>query len=253
MPLTVPARFLVVVALASVAAAVPAAQDTVVLDIYPESTALTYDDFDGTIITFRCENVPRDAFAVGFYARLTTKDWIYTHRGLWCFSSAEQEIWQEVMDDYARDMAENLESLTIRLAPEARLEYDLCEPGKDEKTWHGRMDNQSCDTATTSADPIVPGLTPVRAVHFTELRTRIDAVRGTAGLGRFPWTDPILTARVTPVRLVHLLELREALAAVYAATGRAAPRWTDAAPVAGTTPIRAAHLLELRAAVTALE
>ena len=102
-------------------------------------------------------------------------------------------------------------------------------------------------------DPIVAGVTPVRAVHFTELRARIDALRSAAALGRFAWTDPVLRAGVTPVRLVHLLELREALGAAYTAAGRAGPRWTDAAPTAGTTPIRAAHLTELRAAVVALE
>ena len=102
-------------------------------------------------------------------------------------------------------------------------------------------------------DPLRPGVTPVRAVHFTELRTRIDALRSAAALGRFAWTDPVLRAGATPVRLVHLLELREALGAAYTAAGRAAPRWTDAAPVAGSTPIRAAHLTELRAAVVALE
>ena len=102
-------------------------------------------------------------------------------------------------------------------------------------------------------DPIRPGATPVRAIHFTELRARIDSLREAAGLGRFRWTDPVLRAGVTPVRLVHLLELREALGAAYTAAGRAGPRWTDAAPTAGTTPIRAAHLTELRAAVVALE
>ena len=102
-------------------------------------------------------------------------------------------------------------------------------------------------------DPIVAGVTPVRAIHFTELRARIDSLREAAGLGRFRWTDPVLRAGVTPVRLVHLLELREALGAAYTAAGRAAARWTDAAPAAGTTPIRAAHLTELRAAVVALE
>ena len=112
-------------------------------------------------------------------------------------------------------------------------------------------------TVTRSApftdDPLQPGVTPVRAVHFTELRTRIDALRRSSGLGPFAWTDPVLTAGVTPVRLAHLLELREALAAAYRAAGRPAPRWTDAAPAAGTTPIRAAHVTELRAAVMALE
>ena len=102
-------------------------------------------------------------------------------------------------------------------------------------------------------DPIQPGVTPVRAVHFTELRVRVDALRAAAGLARFDWTDPVLRAGATPVRLAHLLELREALGAAYAAAGRAAPRWTDPAPTGGATPIRAAHLTELRAAVVGLE
>ena len=102
-------------------------------------------------------------------------------------------------------------------------------------------------------DPIVAGETPVRAVHFTELRTRIDALRSSAGLRRFAWMDPVLRAGVTPVRLVHLTELRSALAGAYAAVGRSVPPWTDAAPVGGATSIRAVHLMELRAAVLRLE
>ena len=97
-------------------------------------------------------------------------------------------------------------------------------------------------TAPFTDDPIVPGETPVRAVHFTELRARIDVLRQEAGLAPFAWTGPALRAGVTPVRLTHLLELRAAVAAAYAS-----------APSAGTTPIRAAHLMELRAAVLALE
>ena len=108
-------------------------------------------------------------------------------------------------------------------------------------------------TAPFTDDPIRPGVTPVRAVHFTELRARIDVLRREAGLGAFRWTDPELRAGVTPVRLVHLLELRSALTAAYAAAGQVEPRWTDDAPAAGPTPIRAAHLMELRAAVAALE
>ena len=108
-------------------------------------------------------------------------------------------------------------------------------------------------TAPFTDDPIVPGMTPVKAVHFTELRTRIDVLRREVGLARFGWTDPVLRAGVTQVKLAHLLELREALAAAYAEAGRAVPRWTDAAAVGGTTPIRAVHVTELRAAVVALE
>ena len=102
-------------------------------------------------------------------------------------------------------------------------------------------------------DPVRPGVTPVRAVHFTELRTRIDGLRQASGLAPFGWTDPVLRAGATPVRLVHLLELRRALVAAYTASGRTPPRWTDAAPAAGTTLVQAVHLNELRAAVVALE
>ncbi len=102
-------------------------------------------------------------------------------------------------------------------------------------------------------DPLQPGVTPVKAVHFTELRTRIDALRNGAGLLRFSWTDPVLRAGVTRVRRVHLLELRSALAEAYGAAGRSSPSWTDASPASGSTPIRALHVTELRAAVLALE
>ena len=102
-------------------------------------------------------------------------------------------------------------------------------------------------------DPLRPGVTPVRAVHFTELRERIDALGEAAGLGRFRWTDPVLRAGVTPIGFVHLAELRSALAAAYGAAGRPVPRWTDPSPAARITPVRAAHVMELRAGVVALE
>ena len=78
-------------------------------------------------------------------------------------------------------------------------------------------------TGSFTDHPIMAGVTPLKAVHFAELRSRIDGVRAAAGLPRFGWTDPVLRAGVTPVRLVHLLELRSAVAAAYAAAGRAAP------------------------------
>ena len=106
---------------------------------------------------------------------------------------------------------------------------------------------------TFTDDPILPGVTPIKAVHFMELRQRIDLLRVGAGLPGFAWTDPVLTAGVTPVRLPHLLELRRALSAAYRASGRAGPVFTDAVPRSGTTVIRAVHLSELRAAVVALE
>ena len=64
-------------------------------------------------------------------------------------------------------------------------------------------------------DPFVSGVTPVKAMHSTELRSRIDALRRAEGLQAFRWTDRVLTLGVTPVSLTHLLEPRQALAAVY--------------------------------------
>ncbi len=102
-------------------------------------------------------------------------------------------------------------------------------------------------------DPLVTGVTPVRAVHFQELRARIDALRTGAGLPAYAWTDRVLTPRVTLVRSVHLTELRAALNEAYAAAGQPRPAYTDAGVRAGTTPIRAAHVTELRNAVVELE
>ncbi len=101
--------------------------------------------------------------------------------------------------------------------------------------------------------PIERGVTPVRAIHFRELRARIDVLLAGAGRPAFAWTDPTLTPGVTPIRPAHLTELREALELAYAAAGRAAPAYTDPLVEAGATMVRAVHLMDLRAAVAALE
>ena len=107
--------------------------------------------------------------------------------------------------------------------------------------------------ATFTDHPIVPGTTPIRAAHFTELRERIAALRARYGLPAFPWTDPTLMAGVTPVRRIHLTELRSALDAVYDAAGRSRPVYADTHTAAGALSIKAAHIMELRAAVVEAE
>ena len=107
--------------------------------------------------------------------------------------------------------------------------------------------------AAFTDDPLVPGVTPVRAAHLLELRSRIDGLRLRAGLPAFGWTDAQVVPGATPARAVHLLELRSALGEAYAAAGRPAPGYTDAVVTAGVIAMRAVHLLELRAAVAALE
>ena len=108
-------------------------------------------------------------------------------------------------------------------------------------------------SSTEFADhPIERGVTPVKAIHFVELRARIDALRAAAGLAAFVWTDPTLTAG-GPIRMAHLSDLRNALAEVYAAAGRPPLGDSGAAAAQNGTVIRAAHLMELRGRVAALE
>ena len=101
-------------------------------------------------------------------------------------------------------------------------------------------------------DPIVAGRTVVRAVHFTELRERVDGLRTAHGLGPFAWTDAAIARGVTAIKAVHLLELRGALADAYEAAGRGRPLYTGAVET-GVASIRAVHINELRRAVLALE
>ncbi len=102
-------------------------------------------------------------------------------------------------------------------------------------------------------DPLVPGATPVRAVHLTELRARVNERLAGCGAAPFAFTDPTLAPGRTPIRAAHVAELREALTLAYGACGRSTvPTYTDPAPAAGVSVLRAAHLTELRDAVAGL-
>jgi hypothetical protein len=96
------------------------------------------------------------------------------------------------------------------------------------------------------------GMTPVRAVHVSELRDRINAVRIRLGLDAFMWTEATLTPGETALRAVHILELRSALQAAYVAAQRAAPVFLDT-DLQSAQAVKAIHLIELRNAVIALE
>ena len=116
-----------------------------------------------------------------------------------------------------------------------------------EARWQGI---QICDGVPFTDDPLVARVTPVKGVHFTELRWRIDRLRVRLGLYRFSWRQTLL-AGVTPIRAVHLWELRAALWEAYRFAGQT-PGFDTARPQPGGA-IRAADLNELRRAVEALE
>jgi hypothetical protein len=98
-------------------------------------------------------------------------------------------------------------------------------------------------------DPLVAGTSTVKAVHFTELRTAVAALRARYALTAVSWTDDPLISGAAPVRAVHVMELRAALRDVYTTAGRTAPTYTDSVLVAGHSIITVAHVTELRSAV----
>src|SRR6185295_20078936 len=70
-------------------------------------------------------------------------------------------------------------------------------------------DFSNVDIATTiifTDDPLAANSTLVKAVHATELRQAVNAVRAAADLGAATWTDSSLTG--IDVKAVHISELR---------------------------------------------
>jgi hypothetical protein len=106
-------------------------------------------------------------------------------------------------------------------------------------------------TASFTDDPLIPGVTSMKAIHIVELRDLINAFRQLNGLAAFQFTDPVLQAGRL-IRAVHIAELRAALDSVYSARGRALPLYSDTTVTAGLTTVRAMHITELRNAVKAL-
>ena len=100
-------------------------------------------------------------------------------------------------------------------------------------------------------DQLTPGVSVIRAVHVTELRTRINALRAQKGLRPYSFfTTP--TAGLSLIRAWDITELRQALFDVYAASGKAGPTYTNSVVSAGMM-VKAVDMTELRNAVIAIE
>jgi YD repeat-containing protein len=89
-------------------------------------------------------------------------------------------------------------------------------------------------------DAVTTG-TPLRAVHLTEVRTAVSALRAAAGLAPISYTDSSV------VLAAQFNELRTGANAARAQLGFAQVQFTDAL-VQGQTPARAVHLNEIRTA-----
>lgn len=94
-------------------------------------------------------------------------------------------------------------------------------------------------------------VTPIRAVHITELRSKIDALRVSHGLPAFTYGSAVV-AGVHMIKASSITELRTALSQVYVAAGMAPPTFTDPILSSGVTA-KSTHIAELRAAVLAIE
>ncbi len=89
--------------------------------------------------------------------------------------------------------------------------------------------------------------TLVRAVHMTQLRTAINAVRVQNGLLPVVWTDPVIVPGSTSIKAAHVTEMRTALAQVYARQGRQQPVFPTLTP--GVTPVRGTDIMAIRTAL----
>jgi hypothetical protein len=101
-------------------------------------------------------------------------------------------------------------------------------------------------TSSFTDIPLVSEVTAVKAVHVNELRQRINALRGAAGLSAFSFTNPTITAGVSIVHAVEVSEMRTALDQARSQMGLPPLTYTDSTLTAGSTIIAAAHIQQLR-------
>ena len=105
------------------------------------------------------------------------------------------------------------------------------------------------DAATTTIftdDPLVSG-SSVKAVHITQLRTAVNAMRAAAGLAPQSFADPSLAG--VAIKATHLTQLRTALDAARTAIGLPAVPYSDSTITVGSTVAKTAHIAELRSGV----
>jgi hypothetical protein len=101
------------------------------------------------------------------------------------------------------------------------------------------------DIATTViySDPALTSAVGIKAVHFTQLRTAIDAMRAAANLGAAVYTNAIATGGL--VKRVDLVEMRTALNDARNILGVGTLTFSESI-VAGSTKVKAAHITEIR-------
>jgi hypothetical protein len=91
-----------------------------------------------------------------------------------------------------------------------------------------RSNSSNNDMVTTilfTDNPLIAGVTTIKAVHLTELRQAVDAVRVLSGLTAATWTDP--SPAGVPIKAIHIQELRTKLDEALSLLSRPMAPYTD--------------------------
>lgn len=97
-----------------------------------------------------------------------------------------------------------------------------------------------------SDDPVTT-TSPIRLAHINELRRTLDFWRAQNGLPAFSWTDAPYVEATTPIKAVHFTEMRSAIQDLWTDKGMGTiPDWTGGAAPAAGGAIRASHVNDLR-------
>ena len=108
--------------------------------------------------------------------------------------------------------------------------------------------NSDLATATAFADdPLVAGVTTMRAQHITELRQAVDGVRTLAGLATGGWSAG--AAQNSVISAQHITELRTKLNEALVVLGLSVTGYEDANLTVGITFIKRVHIEQLRTRV----
>jgi hypothetical protein len=91
-------------------------------------------------------------------------------------------------------------------------------------------------------DPLVIGLTSIKAQHIAELRQAANAVRALANLGAAGWTDSSLSG--VNIKAVHIQEVRAGLDQAFSLLGQPVNQYTD--PSLPGLTARKVHIDEIR-------
>lgn len=113
---------------------------------------------------------------------------------------------------------------------------------------HSAFSTPDAATTVTFTDTSIgTGTTLVKAVHISDLRTAIDALRALTNLGNGTYTDNSLSG--VTIKAVHITDLRTALNAARTALSLPALSYTDTTLNAQSTIIKSAHITDLRSGV----